>query len=516
MQTVLPSPAPILRLILGDQLSGYHSWYGQTNPQVAYVMMEIIPETSYVTHHVQKLIGVLSAMRLFAARLKNSGHRVEYWRICDPENRQSFSGNLAQIIPKLKARVLEYQTPDEWRLQTLLARELPALGLEVREASTEHFLSGPGDFRLGQRMETFYRGMRKKTGFLMEGSEPWGGIWNYDPENRKPWKGSPLPPPAPDFPSHQNLRTQVLDDLDAAGVRRFGKLRGDHWWWPLTVEESRQALEDFVRSALPYFGDYQDALAPDQPTLFHSLLSFALNMKLLHPRQVISRAIEEYRVAGSEKIPLSSLEGFVRQILGWREFMRRYYQAVMPGFRDSNVLGAHRPLPDWYWTGDTSMACLSQGIRDSLQNSYAHHISRLMVTGNFALIAGIHPDEVDLWYLGVYIDAFEWVEITNTRGMSQYADGGGVASKPYAASAAYIQRMGGPCKVCGYNPSKRHGPAACPLNSLYWGFIDRHRENWRKNPRMAMPLRTWEKFSEEERESIRIQQKTYLKHINSL
>jgi len=502
----------VVRLILGDQLSDYHSWYPQVDPSILYVMMEVRPETEYVTHHIQKLVAVLSAMRLFAQSLQEKGHRVRYWKIADPDNHHSFVGNLAQLITKGSPPSIEYQTPDEYRLQQILGQELGTLGVAVREVDTEHFLSTPGDFRRGQRMETFYRGMRRKTGYLMDGDQPRGGSWNYDAENRKAWKGSPSPPVAPNLSTHAEVRAQVLADLDAAGVPWFGSMPADGWWWPVTATEARQGLHDFLATALANFGDYQDALAPGQPILFHSLLSFGLNTKLVHPREVIEKAIEAATAQGSG-VSLPSLEGFVRQILGWREYMRQFYQASMPDFRRTNFFGAHRPLPDWYWTGDTQMACLADSIGSSLQNAYAHHISRLMVTGNFALLAGVHPDEVDRWYLGVYIDAFEWVEITNTRGMSQYADGGGVASKPYAASAAYIQRMGGPCKSCAYDPKKRHGSNACPFNSLYWGFIDQYREKFAKNPRMAMPLRTWDKFDENERRAILQQRKTYLSDL---
>ncbi|MFN2311385.1 MAG: cryptochrome/photolyase family protein [Spirochaetia bacterium] len=547
LQTAELKGVRALRLILGDQLSSYHSWYapaadthgeapgdnstGKPDPEILYVMMEILPETNYTLHHIQKLLAVFGAMRNFASWLRDQGERVVYLGINDTENQQSFAENLRHIAELSGARVLEYQEPDEYRLQQQLQHEFAELPLEVLRVSTEHFLSAEEDFKVKDAgsadarapiMESFYRHMRRKHNVLMEPSseskgaaQPLGGRWNFDSENRKPWRGDPAAPPPPQWPDQDALLHAVQADIQAAGIRSFGSVEIEGFVWPLSRENALTALKDFVKHRLEHFGPYEDALSAKEPFLFHSLLSFALNVKLLHPREVIDAAVQAF-MASQGRISEASVEGFVRQILGWREYMRRYYHWAMPEFKQHNVLSAERSLPSWYWTGECSMNCMAKTIDASLQNAYAHHIQRLMVTGNFALIAGIHPDELDEWYLGIYIDAFEWVEITNTRGMSQYADGGGIATKPYAAAGAYMNRMSDYCRSCSYDPKKRTGEKACPLNALYWDFIARHHERWKHNARMAMPLRTWERFSSEEQAAIQAQARQHLDHMEDL
>jgi deoxyribodipyrimidine photolyase-related protein len=360
-------------------------------------------------------------------------------------------------------------------------------------------------------MEYFYRDLRQRFGVLLaDGGEPEGGKWNYDVDNRARWPGSPAAP-AWRWPAHD--LSDLWREIVTAGVVTMGDANEGHVRWPLTRREARAGLAQFVHEALPHFGRYQDALTSRSLTLFHSLLSFSLNVKMLHPLEVIHAALEAYRRGA---VTLESTEGFIRQILGWREFVRGVYWARMPGYGRENALRAVRPLPGWYWSGETGMACLAHAIGQSLRHAYAHHIQRLMVTGNFALLAGCDPDEVDAWYLGIYVDAFEWVEMPNTRGMSQFADGGVVGSKPYCGAASYISKQGDYCKGCAYDPKLRHGERACPFNSLYWHFHDRHRALLSGNPRLKMPYQLWEKMGAEERRATLQQAEVYLANLDAL
>lgn len=346
----------------------------------------------------------------------------------------------------------------------------------------------------------------------MEGTEPVGGQWNYDAENRHklPATHRPLPPKLFSKPVDDLL--QLLEDQ---GVKTMGHLPKEGFIWPTTRAESLELLQYFVENALIHFGRYEDAMSKKDWSVYHSRLSFALNCKLLSPKEVIDTAVQ-YWEKNQNLITLPQIEGFVRQILGWREFMRGIYWAHMPSYSTLNALDHHTPLPDWFWTGETKMNCLRYSIGQSLEYAYAHHIQRLMVIGNFALLAGISPDELDAWYLGVYIDAIEWVEITNTRGMSQFADGGIVGSKPYVASSNYIQKMGDYCQGCHYDMKQRTGEKACPFNALYWDFYARHEDRFRKNPRIGMMYQTWGKMSPETQASIRKQAADWIARLNEL
>lgn len=362
-----------------------------------------------------------------------------------------------------------------------------------------HFLRGRAELAAAfaervPRLESFYRDMRRRQGILLDvQGKPVGGRWNFDADNRARWPGEP---PAPAWPWAAADLSSLWQEIHAAGVRTLGAPSAEALAWPLSRAQARAGLEAFVERALPHFGRFQDAMSQREPLLFHSALSFALNTKMLHPREVIDAAL---RAFAAGRVEIAACEGFVRQILGWREYVRGVYWGRMPDYARTNALGAHRPLPRWYWSGDTGMACLRESIGQSLRLAYAHHIQRLMLTGNFALLAGCDPKEVDAWYLGIYIDAFEWVEMPNARGMSQYADGGLVASKPYAASASYIGRQSDYCKACRYDPRRRHGASACPFNALYWDFLLRHQADFATNPRLAMPYRAWQRMSADER-----------------
>jgi deoxyribodipyrimidine photolyase-related protein len=513
-----------LRLILGDQLNAQHPWFERQDNSVLYVMMELRSETDYAKHHIQKVIGFFAAMRLFARHLKETGHQVHYIPLDHPSNQQRFDANCQSLIQQHGIPSFEYQEPDEYRVDEHLkqfAAQLHEQGISSRVYATAHFFTERHTLKqmfAGKKtylMETFYRKMRTQYGILMEadGKTPLSGRWNYDAENRKklPIK-QPIPPP----PTYYRNVAELLQMLQQQNISTIGQLDDSaHFNWPLTRAESLDLLAHFVKIRLSFFGDYQDAMTPRDWVLFHSRLSFSLNIKLISPKEVIQACIQ-YWEQHPDRISIATLEGFVRQILGWREYMRGIYWAEMPTYSSLNFFEHSAPLPSWYWTAETKMNCLHHAISQSLDRAYAHHIQRLMVTGSFALLLGVHPDEVDAWYLGIYMDALEWVEMTNTRGMSQYADGGIVGSKPYVGSANYIDKMSDYCTQCHYDKSLRYGHKACPFNSLYWDFYDRHREKLAKNPRIGMMYPILNKMPESELSNIRAQATAYKQNIENL
>lgn len=495
-----------LRLILGDQLNEQHTWFQQKKQDTLYVLMEILPETRYVQHHVQKVCGFFLAMRAFAENLKQTGHVVKYFQLDDADNQQSFEANCKALIETHNIQKFEYQLPDEWRVDQILQVFCQQLKLPSQAYDSEHFLSTRTELAelfKGKKtflMESFYRKMREKHQILMEadGKTPLNGRWNYDAENRKKMPAAIKVPPT--LAQYRDIR-EMLAMLEKMEVETIGAVQAEHFNWPVTRAESLALLADFVQIRLRSFGDYQDAITDRDWLLFHSRLSFSMNVKLISPREVVDTCIL-YWSQHQEVIPYASLEGFVRQIIGWREYMRGVYWAKMPDYGQLNYFEHQAPLPNWYWTGHTQMRCLAQAIGQSLERAYAHHIQRLMLTGNFALLLGVHPNEVDAWYLGIYIDALEWVEITNTRGMSQFADGGIVGTKPYVSSANYIHKMSDQCSKCHYDKSLRYGHKACPFNALYWDFYDRHAPKLRGNPRIGMAYQVWDKMDAAERGKI--------------
>lgn len=496
-RTLLPpkEDGMIGRLILGDQLNPQHSWFSQIEPtSVCYYFIEAIEELTYAPHHRQKMLGFLGAMRQFASQLEKSGHVVRYQAIAEKiSDIPTFL-----VAEKAAGRVTrwEIQEPDEYRLDQALTSVVDHV------VSSEHFLTdrlAVARHFTGKKtylMESFYRQMRKNSGILMDGDQPCGGKWNYDADNRQPWSKGHQAPNTPYF-SH-DLR--ALDqELDEAGLARWGEGRADAFPWPLCREEALEVLKVFIAQRLVHFGPYQDAMVEHQPFLYHSLLSFALNTKMLHPQEVIEAAEAAYRTG---QVPLNSAEGFIRQILGWREFVRGIYWAEMPGYGDLNYFDHQAPLPSWYYTGKTKMRCVAQAVQQSLNHAYAHHIQRLMVTGNLALLLGSNPNEVDQWYLGIYIDALEWVEQPNTRGMSQYADGGKLGSKPYVSSGAYLHKMSNHCASCAYAVQEKTSENACPFNALYWDFHHRNRALLEKNPRIGMVYRTWDRMADGQKQAL--------------
>jgi deoxyribodipyrimidine photolyase-related protein len=472
------------------------------------------------------VLAIFAAMRALAAQLRAQGHRVRYVALDDPSNRQHLTANLDALIAHYRASAVQWQDPDEWRLDEQLRTWAAQQALPCEAVDSGHFYTARHEVdqvfagRQQWLMEHLYRRLRRQHGVLMVpagqpgAGEPEGGQWNFDHDNRKPWRGQP-PEPADPRPHHDHSALWAM--VQAAGVSTFGQPSAADLRWPVDRTESLDLLEAFVAHALPHFGDFQDAFATQRSRLFHSLLSFSLNTKMLSPHEVVQRAEAAWRAGHA---PLHAVEGFIRQILGWREYVRGVYWAQMPGYTGRNALGHERPLPPWFWTGQTRMACLASALRHSLDNAHAHHIERLMVIGNFALLAGLDPAELHRWYLGVYVDAFEWVEAPNTLGMSQFADGGLLATKPYVSSAAYLNKMGDACKGCSYDAKARIDPEAgrpaCPFNALYWAFFMRHQTRFQKNHRLAMVLKQLDRMAPAERDAITAQANTTLARLDTL
>ncbi len=493
-----PSAAGAIRLVLGDQLSDSLSALSDIDPRNDVVLMaEVRGEATYVRHHKQKIALIFAAMRNHATRLSARGVRVRYVRIDEPENTHSIAGELARALAELGCSRVIMTRCGEWRLDLALKAfaRASSVPVEIREdcrfiCSHDRFQAWAGD-RRQLRMEYFYREMRRETGLLMDGSDPVGGQWNFDAENRR---GLPkgLQPPARARTAPNAAALGAMADVARLFPDHFGEIEG--FGWPTTVAEANAALDDFLANTLPGFGDWQDAMTREEPWMWHGLISTSLNIGLLDPLETCRRAEAVYREG---RAPLNAVEGFIRQIVGWREFVRGIYWLKMPEYGLRNALEADRRLPSFFWTGVTDMACVADAVKTTRENAYAHHIQRLMVMGNLAMLLGVHPDAVDDWYMTVYADAFEWVEMPNTRGMATFADGGIVGSKPYAASGAYINRMSDYCGDCHYEVKGKSGDGACPFNRLYWGFLERNRAQLAGNARLAMPYRTLAGFGEE-------------------
>ncbi len=503
-----------LRLVLGDQLSAGVSCLGDWGDGDLLLMAEVDAEATYVRHHKKKLAFVFAAMRQFAAAQEALGRAVRYVRLDDPDN----AGDLLSEVQRAWAEAgpfdrLIVTEPGEWRLAEEMAGWGEALAAPVEIRDDDRFVCSRADFarwadgRKQLRMEYFYREMRRKTGLLMEGDEPTGGQWNYDADNRKAIDADYTPPPRRRF-EPDAVTQEVLDLVAARFDNHVGDL--DEFDWGVTHDDAQAALEHFVSDCLPTFGDYQDAMAAGEPFLSHSLISLYLNVGLLDPLAVCRAAEEAYR---GDHAPLNAVEGFIRQILGWREYVRGIYWLKMPEYKTLNYLEADRPLPDFYWTGDTDMACLADAIGQTKRHAYAHHIQRLMVTGNFALLTGVAPEAVNDWYMAVYADAYEWVELPNTHGMAIFADGGIMASKPYAASGAYIDRMSDYCRECRYSVTTKTGPKACPFNYLYWDFMMRHEDRLRANPRIGRMYGALDRMADAKKATIRADAKRFLESI---
>jgi len=492
-----------LRLVLGDQLSDGLSALTDLDPARDLVLLaEVRGEATYVRHHKQKIALTFAAMRSFAARLEASGVAVRYVRIDDADNRHSIVGEMERALAAGRFERVVMTECGEWRLAEALSEFARSSPLSVEIRPDDRFVCSHDRFRRWAggksqlRMEFFYREMRRETGLLMEGDQPAGGKWNYDAENRRKLAKGVRPP--------RRLRTPP-DEIAQGAIADVARLFPDHFGtldafgWPTTAEQAETILADFIENILPGFGDWQDAMAEGQPWMWHGLISTSLNLGLIDPLDACRRAEAAWKAG---KAPLNAVEGFIRQIIGWREFVRGIYGLKMPEYGRRNHLDADRALPWFYWTGETDMACVADTVRSARDHAYAHHIQRLMVTGNLAMLLGVHPDAVDDWYMVVFADAYEWVEMPNTRGMATFADGGIVGSKPYAASGAYIDRMSDYCGPCRYDVKAKSGEGACPFNRLYWGFLERNRGRLRDNVRLAMPYRTLDGFGEARRKAL--------------
>ena len=494
-----------LVVVLGDQLDLGASGFDGFDASVDAVWMaEVAQESTQVWSSKPRTVMFLAAMRHFALALQTSGRRLHYTRLDAPGNAGSLEAQLQADILRLKPKRLVMTAPGDWRVLEAIKAEAAAhkLPLDIRE--DRHFYSSVRDFaahakgRKSLRMEYFYREQRKRHDVLMQSDEPVGGQWNFDADNREAFgaAGPGAVPPRASFEPDAVTR-EVIALVNQRFADHPGRL--DSFAWPVTRKDALQSLQTFITERLPLFGRYQDAMWPGDAWLYHSHLSAALNLKLLNPREVVAAAEVAYHDGHA---PLASVEGFIRQILGWREYVRGVYWTQMPAYLERNAMGAREDLPAWFWTGATDMACLHDALAQTLEHGYANHIQRLMVTGLFALMLGVEPKQVHAWYLAVYVDAVEWVELPNTLGMSQYADGGVMGSKPYIATGMYIQRMGPHCKGCRYDPAQRSGDSACPFTTLYWDFLMRHEAALAKNPRMALQVKNVARLTDAQKQAV--------------
>ena len=488
-----------LVLVLGDQLTETLSALAQADKaRDTVVMAEVADEAAYVRHHPKKIALIFAAMRKFAHALEQDGWTVAYTQLDDTDNAGSIVGELLRRAAQTGASEVLATEPGEWRL----IGKLKYAPLKVHLLPDDRFLATHAEFeawaegRKALRMEYFYREMRRKTGLLMEGDQPAGGKWNFDHDNRKAAPEDVTVDGPLRFDPDATTR-EVLELVQARFGDNFGAL--EPFWFATTRAEALQALDHFIANALPRFGDYQDAMLNENEFLYHAILSPYLNIGLLNVTEICEAAADAY---ASGHAPINAAEGFIRQIIGWREYVRGIYFIEGPDHTARNILGHDRDLPWFYWGGETRMNCVAKAVGQTRTQAYAHHIQRLMVTGNFALLAGIDPAQVHEWYLAVYADAFEWVEAPNTIGMSQFADGGVIASKPYVSSGAYINRMSDHCKSCHYSVSAKTGDTACPFNLLYWHFLDRHRDRFSNNPRMGNMYRTWDRMDADKRKTV--------------
>lgn len=506
-----------LVVVFGDQLDIDARLIRELDPKRDVVlMMEVVEESRHVPSHKQRTVLFLSAMRHFAKELRRRGMQVRYITIDDPANTGSFDNEVARAVKDLSPKRIALTLPGEYRVRAMADGWSKAHGLDVDSFPDEHFLTSPLEFEAwaaGKKeivMEYFYRWQRKRLGVLVDDDgKPEGGVWNYDQENREVFKA------APRIRMPKQFKTDAITREVIAAVERVlpdlpGKVDPETWRWPVTRAEALAAFDDFIEHRLAKFGVYEDAMWTNVPFAYHSLMSAAMNLKLIGPREMLPKVVQAYRKG---HVPLNSAEGFIRQIIGWREFIRGVYWREGPGYEKRNGLKHKGKLPWFYWTGETEMNCLRECIGQVLEHGFGHHIQRLMVTGNFALIAGVHPKVVSDWYLGMYVDGVDWVTLPNALGMSQHADGGVVGTKPYAASAKYIGRMSNYCDGCRYDPDKRLGEDACPFNTFYWDFLIRHRETFRGNHRMAMMLKNVDRMKEDERVAITVRGKELQKEM---
>ena len=500
-----------LRIILGDQLSKSISSLEEANQEQDIIFIcETWEQATHVKHHKKKIAFLFSAMRHFAKILEADGYKIEYVKLDDPKNTGTLLGEIQRTLNSNTIRRIVITHPSEYHILADIKKLEAIINIPIEIMHDNRFFSSIEDFaiwaknRKQLRLEIFYREMRKKYSILMNGNKPEGGKWNFDTENRKsPSKNTIIPKPY--IAKIDDLTYEVIELVSKNFSEHFGDLYP--FYFAVTRNEALKILDHFIEHRLIHFGDYQDAMLENEPWMFHSHISFYLNCGLLLPIECV-RAAENAYYQG--KVPLNAVEGFIRQIIGWREYVRGIYWLKMPEYAQENFFEANRNLPNFYWTGDTKMNCLHQCISETKQNAYAHHIQRLMILGNFALLTGINPKEVNEWFFIVYADAFEWVELPNVSGMILFADGGYLASKPYAAGGSYINKMSNYCKNCTYKITKKNGPDACPFNYLYWDFLVRNREKLESNPRINMMYKTYDRMEVEKKQQIIQDSKAFL------
>ena len=506
----------ILRVILGDQLTDSISSLNNCDKSEDIILIsEVIEEATFIPHHKKKLVFIFSAMRHFALDLKNDGFNVIYNKLNDPDNSGSLTGEISRLIKNQSFEKIVITSPSEFRV----LKEIESLGkkinISIEILSDDRYFVEIEDFkqwafnRKQLRMENFYRDQRRKHSILMNGIDPVGGQWNFDSDNRKPFNSDlKIPTPFTNFPDQ--ITQEVIEMVTTCFPEHFGEI--EPFIFAVNRHQALQAFKLFLEERLLYFGDFQDSMVQGEPWMFHSHISFYLNCGLLLPKECV---YEVEKLFFDGKAPLNSVEGFIRQILGWREFLRGIYWLKMPEYLENNFFEASRNLPQMYWTGDTKMNCLSQCVTETKKNAYAHHIQRLMVLGNFALISGIDPKQVNHWFYVVYADAYEWVELPNVSGMILFADGGLVSSKPYASTGSYINKMSNYCENCDFKVSIKNGPEACPFNYLYWDFLDRNRLKLSSNFRMSMMYKTYDRMDDSKKQKIRDDTKTFLNSIDN-
>ena len=501
---------------MGDQLTDSISSLNNCDKSEDIILIsEVIEEATFIPHHKKKLVFIFSAMRHFALDLKNDGFNVIYNKLNDPDNSGSLTGEISRLIKNQSFEKIVITSPSEFRV----LKEIESLGkkinISIEILNDDRYFVEIEDFkqwafnRKQLRMENFYRDQRRKHSILMNGIDPVGGQWNFDSDNRKPFNSDlKIPTPFTNFPDQ--ITQEVIEMVTTCFPEHFGEI--EPFIFAVNRHQALQAFKLFLEERLLYFGDFQDSMVQEEPWMFHSHISFYLNCGLLLPKECV---YEVEKLFFDGKAPLNSVEGFIRQILGWREFLRGIYWLKMPEYLENNFFEASRNLPQMYWTGDTKMNCLSQCVTETKKNAYAHHIQRLMVLGNFALISGIDPKQVNHWFYVVYADAYEWVELPNVSGMILFADGGLVSSKPYASTGSYINKMSNYCENCDFKVSIKNGPEACPFNYLYWDFLDRNRLKLSSNFRMSMMYKTYDRMDDSKKQKIRDDTKTFLNSIDN-
>ncbi len=501
---------------MGDQLTDSISSLNNCDKSEDIILIsEVIEEATFIPHHKKKLVFIFSAMRHFALDLKNDGFNVIYNKLNDPDNSGSLTGEISRLIKNQSFEKIVITSPSEFRV----LKEIESLGkkinISIEILNDDRYFVEIEDFkqwafnRKQLRMENFYRDQRRKHSILMNGIDPVGGQWNFDSDNRKPFNSDlKIPTPFTNFPDQ--ITQEVIEMVTTCFPEHFGEI--EPFIFAVNRHQALQAFKLFLEERLLYFGDFQDSMVQGEPWMFHSHISFYLNCGLLLPKECV---YEVEKLFFDGKAPLNSVEGFIRQILGWREFLRGIYWLKMPEYLENNFFEASRNLPQMYWTGDTKMNCLSQCVTETKKNAYAHHIQRLMVLGNFALISGIDPKQVNHWFYVVYADAYEWVELPNVSGMILFADGGLVSSKPYASTGSYINKMSNYCENCDFKVSIKNGPEACPFNYLYWDFLDRNRLKLSSNFRMSMMYKTYDRMDDSKKQKIRDDTKTFLNSIDN-